>query len=407
MSSLSAFRHPGYRTWQTARVLSIVASQMLFVALGWHVYDVTRRPLDLGLLGLAQFVPVAVFSLFAGSLADRVPKRSVVLACQLGSAAATLGLAVVAYRLPGALLPVYVLAFVLGAMRAFSAPSGRALVPELVPSEDFASAVAWGVSLWQLATIAGPAAGGLLFSAFGSPGPVYVTCGALGLVASALITRLPRGEPGVSRGEPISREAVFAGLRYVLATPLLLGSITLDLFAVLLGGATALLPVFARDVLFAGPTALGLLRAAPAVGAAAMATLLAVRPIRSRAGVKLFAAVAAFGAATIVFALSRNLVLSLVALLVLGAVDMVSVVIRQVIEQTATPREMRGRVGAVVMVFVGASNELGELESGLLAAAIGTVPAVLAGGLGTLLVVAVCAIAFPALRRADTLDAGS
>ena len=400
MQGRAAFASPDFRRWQTARVASVIAQQMQFVALGWKLYDLTGRALDLGLLGLVQFVPVAGLSLVAGQVADRFDRRRVALVCQLAQALASLLLLASALLLPRAVWPIFAIAFLLGVARSFFGPAGQALAPSLVPPEHFQNAVAWSSSLWQLSTIVGPALGGALMSVTGGASTVFGTAAALAIAAACLIATIAPRPPARSSG-PATLSTALAGLRFVFAEKVLLGSITLDLFAVLLGGATALLPPIARDVLHVGPTGLGLLRSAPAVGAAIVALVVAYRPIERRAGAKMLWSVVLFGVATVVFGVSTSFPLSLAALAVLGGADMISVVVRSVVMQQATPDEMRGRVGAVNTVFIVASNELGEMESGLAAALIGTVPAIVAGGVGTVLVVAVCAIAFPALRRAE------
>ena len=400
MDGRAAFASPEFRAWQIGRVASVVAQQMQYVALGYSIYDITGRTLDLGLLGLVQFVPVAGLSLVSGSVADRFDRRKIALLCQSAQVVCSLLLLASAIALPRAVWPIYVVAFLLGVARSFFGPAGQALVPSLVPPEHFANAVAWSSSLWQLATIAGPALGGLLMGLAGGTVGVYGVAAALSLISAASIARIGPRPPKTPRGAA-SLETVLAGLRFVFSNKVVLGSITVDLFAVLLGGATALLPPVARDILHVGPLGLGFLRSAPAAGAAIVAIAVAYRPIRSGAGVKMLAAVALFGLGTVVFGLSTSYPLSLAALAVLGGADMVSVVVRSVVVQRATPDDMRGRVSAVNTVFIVASNELGEMESGLTAAWLGTVPAIVAGGIGTVLVVMACAAAFPALRKAE------
>jgi MFS family permease len=299
----------------------------------------------------------------------------------------------------------------LGIFRSFNWPASRALLPQLVPEEHFANAVAWNASTFQIATIAGPAIGGIAYALFRGPEAVYAIAVTVSILATLFTLRIrplptsPEKEfaERVAEKEPVSLRTVLAGFRFIWDKKLILGSISLDMFAVLLGGAVALLPVYARTILHTGPWGLGLLRSAPGVGAALMAILVAHRPIRRRAGLTMLFAVAAFGALTIVFGISTSLILSLVALFLTGAADMVSVIIRATLVQVATPDEMRGRVSAVDMLFVGVSNELGEFESGLTAQWFGTVPAVVLGGVGTLLVIATWAWLFPELRKADQL----
>jgi MFS family permease len=374
---------------------------MQTVALGWHVYEATGRPLDLGLMGLAQFTPVLLFSLVAGQVADRVDRRYLLAACTLANAALAAALVAVALLAPGSVWPLYAIGFALGVVKAFSAPAAKALVPSLVPLAALPSAIALGSGLWQLATIAGPALGGVVLAIAGEPAWVYAVAAVLAAAAAAL-TSAVRPRPRDATAAP-SADGMWQGVRFVLGQPVLFGALTLDLCAVFLGGATALLPVFAKDVLAVGPLGLGLLRASPAVGAGLMAVALARFPIQRRAGPTLFASVAIFGLATVGFGLSRHLALSIACLALLGAADMISVVIRGVLVQLATPDDMRGRVSAVSTVFIVASNELGELESGLLATLIGAVGAVVVGGGLSVAVVLACALAFPALRRADRL----
>jgi MFS family permease len=394
-----------------AKTMSVTAGQMQTVAVGWHVYEVTRRPLALGFVGLAQFLPAAALSLAAGHVADRVDKRRILLCFHLGMVASSLALFAVARSGTPSIVPIYAVAIALGTMRAFAGPANQSLLPHLVPVEVFPSAVAWSSSVWQVAAILGPALGGALQGAFGgdparAAALVYAMCATLSFGAFLAILRL-EVRTGRSDHAAPSISTVLAGVRFVFQEKLVLGSISLDLFAVLFGGAVALMPVYARDILHAGPVGLGLLRSAPALGAASMALVLAFRPVRRRLGPILYGSVALFGVATIVFGLSRSLVLSLLALFVVGASDMVSVVIRQLLVQLATPASMRGRVSAVNLVFVGASNELGEFESGVTAAWLGVVPAVVVGGVGTLLVVGAFAILFPTLRRLDRVPAAA
>jgi MFS family permease len=400
MDGRAAFASPEFRAWQVGRVASVIAQQMQYVALGYSIYDLTGKTLDLGLLGLVQFVPVAGLSLVSGSVADRFDRRRVALICQSAQVACSLLLLAAAIALPRSVWPIYVVAFLLGVARSFFGPAGQALVPSLVPPEHFANAIAWSSSLWQLATIIGPALGGIVMGVFGGSAGVYGVASVLSLVSAASISLIGPRPPKAPRGAA-SLDTVLAGLRFVFSNKVVLGSITVDLFAVLLGGATALLPPVARDILHVGPLGLGLLRSAPAAGAAIVAIAVAYRPIRTRAGTKMLASVALFGLGTVVFGLSTSFPLSLAALAVLGGADMISVVVRSVVIQRATPDEMRGRVSAVNTVFIVASNELGEMESGLAAAWLGTVPAIVAGGIGTMLVVIACAVAFPGLRKAE------
>lgn len=391
---------PDFRSFLAARFLSSVALQMVGVAVGWQVYDLTGDPLHLGYVGLVQFVPAFACALPAGQVADRFDRRRVLLVCLGILTLAMLALLALTLAPQPSLTLLFCVLAVLGATRAFYQPASQSLAPLLVPAELFPRAVAWASSSWQVAVIAGPALGGLIY-AFGVAVVYTVAAGLLALAAlavSRVSTRLQvraAMEPGL--------EGLFAGVRFVLARKDILGAVSLDLFAVLLGGATALLPIYAKDILHVGPVGLGLLRSAPAAGAALMALVLAHHPLTSRAGHKMFAAVGVFGLATIAFGLSTSFWLSLAALLVLGCADMISVVVRQTLVQIRTPDAMRGRVSAVNSVFIGASNELGEFESGVTAALFGIVPAVVIGGVGTLTVAALWAWRFPALRRVDRL----
>jgi MFS family permease len=383
----------------TARFVAILALQMQSVAIGWDVYDRTHRALDLGYVGLAQFVPAAALSLFAGAAADRFDRRKILIVVHLALAALTAAL----FFLPRAwgIAPVYGVLVLLGVARAFSAPASQALLPDLVPKEEFARTVAQSSSVWQIGVVVGPALGGIAFGAIGAN--VYAACGVLFLLAALAITSMPiRSEPRARRAA--SWDEVTGGIRYVWQRKLILGSISLDLFAVLLGGAVALLPIFARDVLFVGPWGMGLLRSAPAAGAAVTGLVLARWPLSRRAGPVMLVCVGLFGLATIAFGASTSLATSIAALVVTGAADMVSVVVRLTLVQLETPAEMRGRVSAVNSVFIGASNELGELESGLTAAWLGAERAVILGGVGTLVVVVLWTLLFPGLRRVDRLD---
>jgi len=398
-----AFTYPDFLRYELARFFIVTALEMQSVAVGWQVYEITRRPLDLGLVGLAQFLPGILLFLVAGHAADRFDRRKVLVICYAGFAICSALLLEIALRRATAVFPIYAVLVGLGVVRSFNAPAGRALLPQLVAAEHFPNAVAWNATTFQTATILGPAVGGLLYAFFRGPAAVYAMAAVTALVAMfAMLQIRPRAAMARPR-EEVSLRTVLAGLHYIWRQKLILGSISLDLFAVLLGGAVALLPVYAREILHTGPWGLGLLRSAPGVGAAAMAVLLAHRPLTGRTGVKMLGCVAGFGVFTVLFGISHNLVLSMIALLLLGASDMVSVIIRGVLVQLATPDEMRGRVNAVDMIFIGASNEFGEFESGLTAHWFGTVPAVLLGGVGTLVVVALWAWLFPELRKADRL----
>jgi MFS family permease len=406
-----AFTHPNFVSYTLARFFVVVALEMQSVAVGWQVYEITKRPLDLGYVGLAQFAPGFVLFLCAGHAADLFNRRKLLIWCYSGFALCSALLLAISRRAPQSVHSIYVILVLLGIFRCFHAPASRALLPQVVPEEHFSNAVAWNASTFQIATIAGPAIGGIAYALFRGPEAVYAMAVAVSILATVFTSRIhvrptsPEKEPAgrVAGKEPVNLRTVLAGFGFIWEKKLILGSISLDMFAVLLGGAVALLPVYAKEILHTGPWGLGLLRSAPGVGATLMAIAVAHRPIRRRAGLTMLLAVAAFGALTIVFGISHSLILSLAALLLVGASDMVSVIIRMTLVQVATPDEMRGRVSAVDMLFVGVSNELGQFESGLTAQWFGTVPAVVLGGLGTLVVIATWAWLFPELRKADQL----
>jgi MFS family permease len=404
--ALAAFGFVSFRRYQLARLASVLSTQMASVAIGWQVYATTHRARDLGYIGLAQFLPAVGLALVSGAVADRFDRRRVVVACHSLVALGWAVLLLLTRQGITSVAPIYAVLVLLGVARAFAGPASQALLPNLVPDEVLGSAISWGSTVWQVATIAGPSLGGLLYG-LGGPAVVYLVAMAGSATAAALVLGvqpLPSTRPASSRAR--SWHELLAGVRYVWNNRLVLGLISLDLFAVLLGGAVALMPMFARDILHAEAWSLGLLRSAPAVGATVMAVWLAYRPLVRRAGLWMLVSVAIFGAATVAFGCSRSLALSIAMLVVLGASDMISVVVRQHAVQLATPDAMRGRVGAVNQVFVGASNELGEFESGLMAEWIGPVRAVVVGGLGTLLVVALWSGLFPSLRRLDRLERG-
>lgn len=398
-----AYRRLDLPIYLATRFFTEAAALAQSVAIGWTVYQRSNAPLALGLVGLAQFLPMALLMLPAGELCDRLQPRRVLAAGLALQALTAAGFLALASETAMPLWPLYPLLILSGAARAFAEPAGQALLPFLVPPERLPQAIAWSSSLWQLAVIAGPALGGLAY-ALGAASAYGFCCAAFCAAALGSVAVCGRRATANDTATLASRVArVAEGIRFVRAQPILLGAISLDLVAVLLGGATALLPVFARDILHAGPIGLGLLRSAPAFGACAMALWQVRYPPERAAGVKLFAAVAVFGVGTVVFALSTSLILSLAALIVVGAADMVSVNIRSSLMQLATPDALRGRVAAVNMLFVGTSSELGAFESGLLAALIGTVPAVLTGGFGALLAAGLWTRLFPALRRAEAL----
>jgi Transmembrane secretion effector len=401
-AGLAAFRHIDYRWMQCARMLSIVAAEMQSVAVAWQVYEITHRAIDLGYVGLVQFLPGILLALVAGHVADRFDRRRILLICYLGYAIASALLLWQSLRNLRDVHVIFAVLFLLGTVRAFSGPAASALMPQLVPKQDFANAVAWGSSIFMTSTILGPALGGVIY-AFGHATAVYTAAVPMYVGCLALIALITRPEGGLDK-RATTIETVLAGFRYVWRQKVVLGSISLDLFAVLLGGAVALLPIYADRILHVGPRGLGVLRSAPAIGAAIMAVLLANRPLRRRAGSTMLWCVGLFGVATIGFAISRSFAISLIMLFVTGAADMVSVIVRGTLVQVATPAEMRGRVSAVNLLFIGASNEFGEFESGVTAQWFGAVRAVLLGGIGTLLVVGLWAWRFPELRRVQSLD---
>jgi MFS family permease len=399
---LSAFRYTDFMLYEIGRFFVVAGIEMLSVAVAWQVYEITRRPLDLGYVGLVQFLPNFFLFLVAGHAADRFSRKGLLLLCTLGFALCSGLLIEITWHGHRNVMPIYAVLVLLGVVRSFNSPAGRALLPLLVPIEVFPNAVAWNATMFQGATILGPALGGFLYALFRGPAGVYgVSVVACGIATVALARIRTRGSE--RKREEFNSRTVLAGLHYIWTHKLILGAISLDLFAVLLGGAVALLPVYAREILHTGPWGLGLLRAAPGVGAAVMAIMLAYKPLRSRVGKIMLFCVGGFGVFTIVFGVSHNLVLSLFSLVLVGASDMVSVVVRGTLVQIATPDAVRGRVNAVDMIFIGASNEFGEFESGLTAHWFGTVAAVILGGAGTLIVVALWAWMFPELRDADRL----
>jgi MFS family permease len=405
LSGRVAFTYPNFVRYTGARFFIVLALEMQSVAVGWQVYEITKSPLALGYVGLAQFLPGFVFFLFGGQVADRFDRRKVLLLCYAGFAGCSALLLGLSWRSQSVHL-IYAVLVVLGAVRTFNWPASRALLPQLVPEEHFANAVAWNASTFQAASIAGPAVGGIIYGFFKGPTAVYWLAVAAAVFSLQVTARI-RPETVSLPKYPVNLRTVLAGFGYIWRQKLILGSISLDMFAVLLGGAVALLPIYAAEILHTGPWGLGLLRSAPGVGAAVMAIAVAHRPIRRRAGLTMLWCVAGFGAFTVLFGISRSLLISLVALFLVGASDMVSVIIRATLVQIATPDEMRGRVNAVDMLFIGVSNELGEFESGLTAHWFGTVPAVVLGGLGTLVVIATWAWLFPELRKADQLTSAS
>jgi MFS family permease len=395
-----AFGHRDFRLFQSGRFLSTVATQMQSVAVGWQIYALTGQALNLGLVGLAQFLPAFLCSPFAGHAADRFDRRVVLVICHASLTLCALALYLTTRGHGSPIFAIYGVLVCIGAARGFEGPSAQALVPNLVPREHFQNAIAWSSSIWQIAVVVGPALGGLVYGESGA-GHVYAASFVLELGAVSMLLVQRSRSTAHQAGRSFSD--LVAGIRYVWKSRVIFGAISLDLFAFLFGGSIALLPIFARDILHTGPRGLGLLRSAPAAGAILVAILLAYRPLRRRAGVVMLGCVALFGIATIAFGLSHNFGLSLCALGLAGGADMVSVFIRHTLVLLNTPDAMRGRVAAVNHIFIGASNELGEFESGLTAAWFGAVPAVIIGGIGTCLVVLLWAALFPALRDADRL----
>jgi MFS family permease len=397
-----------YRAFWVSRFLATIGGMMLVIVIGWQVYDIARQTMSqrdaaflLGMVGLVQFLPLFGLTLIVGVVADRMDRRYIArgaIALELGCAAA---LAWLSLRHQVTIPALFIVAALLGVGRAFAGPSLSALAPNLVPRAILPSAIALNSISWQSGAVLGPPLGAYLYAA--NPASPYLTAAAMfggALLALFLIGPVPRPEPA----KVTPWRSLVEGLGYVRQNRIILGAISLDLFAVLLGGATAMLPVYARDVLHVGVEGLGPLRAAPALGAAITALALAIRPLRRKVGPIMFVCVALFGAATIVFGLSTNLRVSLIALTVLGAADMISVYIRSSLIQLHTPDDMRGRVSSVSMLFVSASNELGEFESGIAAAWLGPVESVVAGGIGAIIVTALWAWGFPELRTADRFD---
>jgi MFS family permease len=396
----SPLAHRSFRHFWCARIAGTMGQQMLMVALGWQMYELTGSAWDLGLVGLYQFIPALALALVAGHVVDRHDRRHVLALCLLVQLGVTLSLLSAAHTAVTSRGQILALSLLLGVARAFQMPAQQALTPLLVPEEILPRALALSSGAMQAAIIAGPAVGGFVYAA--GAAAVYALCALLFGTAMLLVMRVVYERRAHPR-EPVTLRTLLAGVNFVRSRPAVLGAISLDLFAVLLGGATALLPMFARDILHVGPWGLGLLRAAPAMGALAVSVGLAHRPILRRVGRRLFAAVTVYGVATLVFAVSTQFLLSLLALLVSGGADMISVVVRQSLVQLDTPDAMRGRVSAVNSIFIGASNQLGEFESGATAAWLGPVGSVLLGGAGTLLVVALWIRWFPALARRDGL----
>ena len=397
-----AFRSSAYRRLLSGNVLASIGTEMQATAVGWELYQRTDSAAALGLVGLVQFLPVIFLSLPAGHAADRHSRKVLVVAAQTLMCGASLGLAVLSV-FQGPVPLVYLCLFLAGVSQAFNSPARWALVPQVVHPNALANAITWNSSSWQIASVAGPALAGLVIALTGQAAGVYVLASLCSLCCAALVAWI-RPRPGTRLQEPLSLESLFAGVYFVWRTRLILATITLDLFAVLLGGATALLPIFARDILDVGPTGLGWLRAAPSLGALWMALILAHRPPLRHAGQTLLWAVTGFGVATIVFGLSRSFALSLAMLMLTGALDNISVVVRGTLVQVLTPDPMRGRVSAVNALFISSSNQLGAFESGLTAALVGPVWSVVGGGVGTILVVLGVMAIWPEVLRLRSLQ---
>jgi MFS family permease len=383
-----ALTYPNFRYYLAARFLTVLASEMQAVAVSWQIFAITHRPLDLGLVGLAQFLPGVLLFPVTGQTADRFPRKRILQICYCGFALCSVLFAALTRAGTTTLAPIYGVLLLNGVVRAFNAPTSQAFLPLLLPQEHFPNAVAWGASLFQSATIAGPMVGGLIYGWTGHPLPVFLIAASSYLLALSTMSLVHPIQSQTPR-RTVSATAIGDGLRYIWHNKLVLGAVSLDLFAVLFGGAVALLPLYAGDILKIGTRGLGLLRSAPGAGAVIMALVVAHWPLKKHSGPALLWAVVGFGLCTIVFGLSRNVALSVAALVLLGACDMISIIVRTTLIQLSTPDEMRGRVSAVNMLFIGASNEVGQFESGLTAQWFGTVPAVVLGGVATLLVVAI------------------
>ncbi|MBN8951400.1 MULTISPECIES: MFS transporter [unclassified Rhizobium] len=393
--------HPGYRSFVASRVFSSIGFQSVTVAMGWMIYDQTHSAFFLGLVGFCQFLPMVILTFVVGHVADRFDRRRIGLACQLIEALTAVALAVAVWHHwigPAGILGAVA---VMGSATAFERPTMAALLPNIVPVSMLQIAIATSTSMMQTAFIIGPSLGGLLYGV--NPVAPFAVSAMLYIIASVNVISIRLERQQSSSREPVTMSSVFAGVSFIKSRPVMLGTISLDLFAVLLGGATALLPMFARDILHAGPWGLGLLRASPAIGALVMSIWLARRPLQTDVGKKMLFAVLVFGVATIVFSLSSNIILSVAALFVVGASDTVSVVVRSSLVQLLTPDAMRGRVNAVNSLFIGTSNQLGEFESGMLASALGPVLTGIVGGVGTIVVVLLWTRLFPDLTRVKTL----
>jgi MFS family permease len=396
-----AFKYPDFVNLQTGRWFVVCALEMQTVAIGWQVFAITGSTLALGLVNLFQFGPIFLLFLAAGHASDVIDRRKLLGVCYAALAVCSALLILFSIHGLQSVGPIYEVAVLLGIVRAFYGPAGRSILPALVPAEHFPNAVAWAGMILQSANVLGPSLGGLVYAASHGPIVVYVASCVSSTIATIAVFRI-KADTHIRSGPDPGLRRVLAGLGYIWEKKLLLGAISLDLFAVLLGGATALLPAYAV-LLKTGPWGLGLLRSAPGIGGVLMAILVAYKPVERRAGATMLWCVAGFGLFTIAFGISRSLIVSLLSLVFVGAADMVSVIVRATLVQTATPNDMRGRVSAVEMIFIGASNELGGFESGLTAHYFGTIPSVVIGGVGTLLVTGIWACSFPALRQVETL----
>ncbi|WP_439601597.1 MFS transporter [Devosia sp.] len=396
-----AFSYRNFRFFWLTTLLVSFAVQIMSVSIAWQIYDVTGEPFLLGLVGLSLFLPALVLILVTGLTADRFNRRMIMAICLGVELLCALGFLAFVNAKAHEVWPIFGILVVLGTARAFWNPAAQSLAPNLVPPEALANAITTNMSAWQFASIAGPAAGGLLYGI--APSVAFGTGAVLLVIAMVSVLMISKPQQRESH-QATSLETMLAGFRYIFSNKVVLGAISLDMFAVLMGGAVALLPIYAKDILHAGPQELGLLRAAPGVGAIAMALLLTRFPIRDHAGKLLFLFVGLFGAFTVLFGLSTTVWISVPALALVGASDMVSVTIRETIMQLWTPEEVRGRVNAVNSVFIGASNELGEFRAGTVAHLIGPVPAVVIGGVGSIAIAVIWSRLFPGLRTQRTLD---
>jgi MFS family permease len=400
-ASKRAFTYKGFRFFWLTTLLVSFSVQIMSVSIAWQIYDVTGNALLLGLVGLCLFLPALLFMLITGLTADRFNRRGIMATCLVIEFGCALAFFTLVNTEAHEIWPIFVVLVVLGTARAFWGPAAQSLAPNLVPPEALSNAITVNASAWQFASITGPAAGGLLYGI--APGFAFGTAAVLLLCGMVTVLLIPRPAQRSSR-QATSLETIFGGFRYIFSNKVVLGAISLDMFAVLMGGAVALLPVYTKDILHAGPVELGLLRAAPGVGAIAMALYLTRFPVRDHAGKILFLFVGLFGAFTVIFGLSTTVWISIPALALVGASDMVSVTIRETIMQLWTPEEVRGRVNAVNSVFIGASNELGEFRAGTVAHFVGPVPAVVMGGFGAIAVAVVWSRIFPQLREQRHID---